>query len=286
MKEKLHHHTEIGYVQLKVAALERSAKFYKEIIGFRVEKEEENKVYLTAANDQKTLLILEEVQGVRPQPRHTAGLYHFAILVPDRESLAVSLRHLLEKKTPLQGASDHLFSEAVYLQDPDNNGIEIYADRPREQWETQANGKYKAATVPLHADDMLQLADEKVWQGLPAETKIGHIHLHVGDLAAAQSFYVDGIGFETTIHMGEQALFVAAGGYHHHVGMNTWAGQGVPKPPENAAGLRYYTIVLQGEEELTAVTKRLERTGFHAEKTAGGVFAADPFGNTIKFEIQ
>jgi catechol 2,3-dioxygenase len=177
-----------------------------------------------------------------PKPRRSAGLFHFAILVPSRAALGRSLRRLADRQWPLSGASDHLVSEALYLDDPDGLGIEIYRDRPRERWQIM-NGQVMMATDPL---DLQSVHDEpgaeSTWTGLERGTTIGHVHLHVPHLDAAEAFYCGRVGFEPTLRGYPGALFVAAGGYHHHLGLNTWTGIGAPPPPEHAVGLRAFTI--------------------------------------------
>jgi catechol 2,3-dioxygenase len=285
MNDIIHPKTMIGHVRLIVSNLERSLRFYTEIIGFRLLKQNQSEAVLTA-DGVTPLVVLEEKADAVPKPPRTTGLYHFAILVPDRKSLAQALLHLLESGYPLQGASDHLFSEAVYLADPDGNGIEIYADRPMEKWEKTASGEYKAVTEPLDVNDLLAQAGTEAWSGLPKQTRIGHVHLHVAHIEEAYAFYVQGLGFEPTLRMGAHALFVAAGGYHHHIGLNTWTGVGAPKPPANAVGLRVFSIVLPNEEEQKKVAKRLQHIGVSVQQNGNSIFVSDPSGNRIELTIQ
>jgi catechol 2,3-dioxygenase len=285
MNEIIHPKTTIGHVHLIVSNLEHSLRFYTEIIGFRLLKQNQSEAVLTA-DGVTPLIVLEEKANAVPKPPRTTGLYHFAILVPDRKSLADVLIHLLNSGYPLQGASDHLFSEAVYLADPDGNGIEIYADRPREQWEKTENGEYKGVTEPLNVRDLLAQAGTEAWSGLPKQTRIGHVHLHVAHIDEAYAFYVQGLGFEPTIRMGTHALFVAAGGYHHHIGLNTWAGVGAPKPPENAVGLRVFSVVLPNEAEREKVVERLQHIGASVRRNENSILTSDPFGNEIELIIQ
>ncbi|PLT31388.1 VOC family protein [Peribacillus deserti] len=272
--------THIGLVHLIVSNLEESCDFYLNKIGFKELVRDGSTVSLTA-NGKTPLVILEEREDAKVKPERTTGLYHFAILVPNRASLGQSLLHLLQVGYPLQGASDHGFSEAVYLADPDGNGIEIYADRPREQWEKTQNGEYKAITMAMDAEGVLAEASNGGWAGLPDETVIGHIHLHVDNLIAAENFYIDGIGFEKTIKMAESALFVSAGGYHHHLGLNVWAGIGAPHPPLDSLGLKHYTIEVAGNSDLDEMAARLHSIGAEYVMEDGFIRTADPSGNVV-----
>jgi catechol 2,3-dioxygenase len=285
MSKAIHPAATIGHVHLIVSNLERSTQFYREMIGFQILSKEENIVTLTA-DGVTPLLVLEERKDAVRKPRGTTGLYHFAILVPDRASLARSLVHLLQKGYPLQGASDHQFSEAVYLADPDGNGIEIYADRPKEEWEKTESGEYKGVTEPLDVNGLLAEVGNTSWAGLPSGTRIGHIHLHVADIREAERFYNHGLGFEIMIRMGNHALFVSAGGYHHHIGLNTWAGVGAPQPPENAVGLRLFSIILPNEDELKKIVEQLKNIGVTAEFVEKTALVKDPSGNQIQLKVK
>ena len=230
----------IGQVTLTVRDLERSVPFYRDVLGFREAKRDGRTSLLGAGGP--VLIELHEHTSAVPKPRRTTGLYHFAILVPSRAALGRSLRRLSEKRWPLSGAADHLVSEALYLDDPDGLGIEIYRDRPRAEWPI-SNGQLAMATDPL---DLQGVHDEpgaeSPWAGLDPGTVIGHVHLQVPHLDTAEQLYCARVGFEPTVRGYPGALFVAAGGYHHHLGLNTWTGIGAPPPPENAVGLRSFTI--------------------------------------------
>ena len=231
----------IGQVSLTVSDLDRSLPFYQDVLGFH-EVRRDGRTSFLAPPGGRTIVELHEDTAATAKPRRSSGLYHFAILVPSRAALGRSLRRLVDRRYPLTGASDHLVSEALYLDDPDGLGIEIYRDRPRAEWPIR-DGQLAMATDPL---DLQALHDERgaetPWQGLEPATIMGHVHLHVPHLDAAEAFYVDRIGFEPTVRGYPGALFVAAGGYHHHLGLNTWAGAGAPPPPERAVGLRSFTI--------------------------------------------
>lgn len=252
----------IGQVNLTVRDLDRSVLFYRDVLGFQ-ESTRAARTALLGPEGGRTLVELHEHKGAIPKPSRSAGLFHFAILVPSRAALGRSLRWLAEKRWPMTGASDHLVSEALYLNDPDGLGIEIYRDRPRAEWPVRS-GQLVMATDPLDLQGVLdEPGTESPWQGLEAGTVMGHVHLHVPSLAAAEAFYCGQVGFEPMVRGYPGALFVAAGGYHHHLGMNTWVGAGAPPPPEHAVGLRSFTIESRGLQDTeivddsTRVTVRL-----------------------------
>lgn len=263
--------------------MERSLAFYRERLGLEAAGDGKGKAVLSAGD--RALIVLWHKPGARPKPRNTSGLYHYAILVPGRAELGRALQMLLDVDYPLQGASDHLVSEAVYLADPDGNGIEIYRDRPREQW-PHRDGELQMATDPLDVEGVLASAGS-IGSGpaLPAGTKIGHVHLHVSDLAAAEQFYGDVVGFELMTRYGRQASFLSAGGYHHHLGINVWAGVGAPRPPTDAAGLRRYTVMLEKASDLGELVDRLHRNDIEVEESSGSLDVKDPSGNSVRFVL-
>jgi catechol 2,3-dioxygenase len=232
----------IGRVSLTVRDLERSVAFYTDVIGL-VERQRAGRVSRLGPAGGRVLIELHERADAIAKPRRTTGLYHFAILVPTRAALGRSLRRLADRRHPLTGASDHLVSEALYLDDPDGLGIEIYRDRPRESWQRLADGQLAMSTDPL---DLQSVHDEPgaetAWNGLEPGTVMGHVHLHVPHLDTAEQLYCGRIGFDPIVRRYPGALFVSAGGYHHHLGLNTWTGVGAPPPPEKAVGLRSFTI--------------------------------------------
>ena len=231
----------IGSVSLTVKDLDRSVSFYCNILGFQELSRDGATAVLSANNDQ-VLIELHERRDAAPKPHRTTGLFHFAILVPSRAALGRSLRRLSDQQWPLSGVADHLVSEALYLNDPDGLGIEIYRDRPRDTWRS-ANGELAMATDPLDLESVANEPGAEVrWHGLETGTVIGHVHLHVPRLEEGEAFYCGRIGFEPVVRRYPGALFVSAGGYHHHLGMNTWVGLGAAPPPENAVGLRSFTV--------------------------------------------
>lgn len=231
----------IGQVSLTIRDLDRSLSFYRDVLGF-VETKREGRTSYLAPDGGRVLIELHERTDAVAKPRRSSGLYHFAILVPSRAALGRSLRRLVEQRWPMTGAADHLVSEALYLDDPDGLGIEIYRDRPRDAWRV-VDGELALSTDPL---DLQAVHDEPgaetPWRGLEAGTIMGHVHLHVPHLDTAEALYCGRIGFEPMVRRYPGALFVAAGGYHHHLGLNTWAGVGAPPPPENAVGLRSFMV--------------------------------------------
>lgn len=276
--------TAIGLVRLKVRNLETSVQFYEDVIGLKLLEKDQGIAQLTA-DGHSVLLILEENENYRILREHSvSGLYHFAILVPNRKALGLSLRNLIKHNIPV-GQGDHLVSEALYLNDPDHNGIEIYADRPRESWQKNSQGEYLMATDPVDIEGLLSISEGAEWKGLEPGTVIGHVHFHVGDLAIAKHFYCDVLGFDITLHYGSAALFVSAGGYHHHIGLNTWAGAGAPANPEDAVGIRYFTISIPNQAALDEVTSRLSNSDTLYQEVDGEVTLSDPFGIGIKLVI-
>ncbi|KAB2333095.1 VOC family protein [Cytobacillus depressus] len=270
----------VGEVNIKVKDLHLASDFYEKMIGFKILEKADRKAVLTA--DGKTPLVtLEQPADVIPKTERTSGLYHFAILLPSRADLSVFLRHLLQTGYRF-GAADHYVSEALYLNDPDGNGIEVYCDRPAEKWNWK-NGLVDMATVQLDGEGILAESDAE-WTGLPVDTLMGHIHLHVGDLHKAEEFYTKGLGFQTVSYY-PQAAFLSTGGYHHHIAINTWQGTGAPTPPENSVGLKWYTLVFPNKEARDNVLKQLQEIGAPVKEEAGEFITHDPAGNVIRLVI-
>ncbi|MBU8879812.1 VOC family protein [Bacillus sp. FJAT-29790] len=276
-------HTFVGQVDLKVIDLQRSLAFYQKIIGFQILEQTEKKAILTA--DGKTpLLSIEQPENVIPKQPRTTGLYHFALLLPSRADLAKVIRHFIETRYPLQGASDHLVSEALYLADPDGNGIEIYSDRPSSTWDWVKN-EVVMATNPLDVESILAEGNGEPWNGLPAGTLMGHIHLHVSEFQETEEFYCKGLGFDIVCRYGGQALFISTGGYHHHIGLNTWNGVGAPAPAENSVGLNSFTLVFPDKEARKYAVEQLNTIGVSVKEENGYFVTQDPSGNRIQLRV-
>lgn len=279
--QKLHPQMKLGYVHLTIADMDRSLSFYQDVLGFQFHHQEENESYLGVGDE--ILLVLTEVSGAEYVPRRT-GLYHFAILTPSRKALGKSLKNLIDTETGLQGGADHLVSEALYLSDPDGNGIEIYRDRPRSDWQFE-NGTVKMGTEPLDYRGILNEINGApgIWEGLEPTTRLGHMHLHVADLKSATYFYEKVLGFDHLMDYMGSAAFLSVGGYHHHIGLNTWNGVGAPAPPPESVGLRYFTVHLVNEDDQERLIKRLTENKVDYKISSNGLFVRDPSHNGILF---
>lgn len=273
----MHPSTAIGAVHLVVRRLDQALAFYRDVLGFTELARRGDAVRLGAGGRPRLVL---EGRADAPEPGLATGLYHLAILLPSRADLARALRRLAERRVPLQGASDHAVSEALYLADPEGNGIEIYRDRPAAEWRRD-DGTIHMTTRALDLDGLLDEPGARDAWSLPEATRIGHVHLKVNDVPAAERFYVDALGFDLTARYGPSASFVAAGGYHHHVGFNSWESAGAPPPPRGAAGLAAFEIVLPHADALAAVVARLRDHGVSAEQGEDGHRLADPAGNGV-----
>jgi catechol 2,3-dioxygenase len=286
----------LGPVHLTVTDLDRSVAFYERSIGLRTHRRESGEAVPGAGGGPapggeavlgaggEDLLVLVEEPGARRAGRH-AGLYHFALLHPSRLELARAAKRLIDTRTPVSGASDHNISEAIYLPDPDGNGIELAADRPRETWGDLSDPTAIGGPMPLDMQDLLaSVEDEEPRAEASPELKVGHLHLHVGDIDGALGFWRDGVGFQVMTRF-PSAAFIAAGGYHHHLGLNTWRGERVPPQPDGVVGLRHWTIYLDGAEDVAAVRERVEATGAEVEDRPGGFLARDPWRNAVEVSV-
>lgn len=271
--------THPGAVRLQVSDLDRSTRYYRDLLGFAVLSQKEGEVELGIAG-AGALIVLVERRGAKPVSRRGVfGLYHFAILLPSRASLARFVRHLAEAGA-YAGMSDHDVSEAVYLSDPDGLGIEVYADRPRPTWQHR-DRQLVMTTRPLNVRALLAESGEAAWSGMPEGTVIGHIHLHVGDLEQAEAFYHSALGFDKVVWEYPGALFMSAGGYHHHLGTNTWS----PGPPaaDDQARLLSWDLVVPRAEDAAAAARSLVRAGYTVNEDASGSWRVnDPWGTTLR----
>ncbi|MGH7637155.1 MAG: VOC family protein [Gemmatimonadaceae bacterium] len=277
---RLPEQTHIGRVKLQVSDLGRSVDYYQDVIGLRVLHRSGHVATLGPHDDDTPLLELHERKGATMVPRRgLLGLYHFAILLPDQSALGRFLQHVADLGLR-PGMSDHLVSEAIYLQDPDNLGIEVYRDRPRSEW-TEENGQLTMATDPLDLRSVLLAGGDQPWTGAPAGTRIGHVHLHVGDIPQAESFYHAAIGFDKTVWSYPGALFLSAGGYHHHLGTNTWA-RGAPSATEDDARLIEWELIVPTSADVDAVGRSLEAGGHTVTRESREVVARDPWDTQLR----
>lgn len=276
----IHAATRLGNVDFTIADLSRSVEFYTNVIGLQVLERSDNRAVMGAGG--KPLLVLHELKGAQRQPNRTTGLYHLAILLPSRADLGRWLLHMENIQYPVQGFADHLVSEAVYLADPDGNGLEVYRDLPRSEWKWDGP-LVRMASDPIDLEAIVNsIPDRSVqWSGAPEGTIIGHIHLRVGNIALTEAFYHRLLGFDVVAKM-PSALFMSAGGYHHHIGTNIWQSAGAPRPAENSVGLKQYTLVVPDTAALNQVTNRLEQSAVPFERDGDTVLVDDPFGNHIR----
>lgn len=271
--------TTVSTVTLRVARLEPALKFYREVIGLALRSQASGQAVL-GSMDEDILVLLE-----RPQAKHeagTTGLYHLAVLLPSRPHLAQWLRHASALSVRL-GAGDHDVSEAFYLSDSEGNGVEVYADRPRSVWKKEGDGIY-ITTQAVDTEDLLKEVPAQAWQGVPAGTTLGHVHLRVNSLDEAKAFYVYLLGFALmSDYTGMGALFVAAGGYHHHIGLNVWQTQDAPAPSEGALGLVHYTVSLPSAGDVEEISARLSQAHYPFSTRENGLELKDPAGNGLRF---
>lgn len=273
--------TRLGRVMLRVADLARSVAFYESVLGLMVLERTGESATLGAGGGGEALVELHEQEGARPYPRRgRLGLFHFAILLPNRESLGAFVRHLAEENVRA-GAADHLVSEAFYLSDPDALGIEVYADRPRETWQ-RVGRELMMSSDPIDIDDLLAASSGVEWRGIPEGTVIGHVHLHVGALDDGAAFFSDALGFDRVVWSYPGALFFSAGGYHHHLGTNVWAGTDARPTGPGDAGLIEWTIELPHDADVDATAASIAAAGYAVRREGGEVVTADPWGTGIR----
>ncbi len=273
--------TSIGKVRLRVADIDDLTAFYERVIGLDAVERDGGFASLGPAGGDPLIELVSAPDAPRA-PSFSTGLFHLAILVPDRADLARSLQRLAGAGWRLAGASDHLVSEALYLQDPEGTGIEIYRDRPREEWRRDGD-ELAMATLPLDLESVLGelKKEERAAEGVPAATTMGHVHLQAADLPPVEGFYNGALGLDVMVRSYPGALFLAAGGYHHHLGLNTWQSQGAPAPPEGALGLDHYELVLPTAADRDGAADRLAQGGADTQRGDDGVLATDPSGNRV-----
>ena len=271
----------LGPVHLVVTDLERSVEWYRRSLGLHVGAYGDGSAEL--GDGSEVVVVLEEDTEAMTAGRH-AGLYHYALLYPTRKALALAALRLVATRTPIQGASDHHTHEAIYLPDPDGNGIELAADRPREQWPTKLD--FSGGPQPLDVNDLLSTTHgEEPPLQITEGVRIGHVHLHVGDVDSALAFYRDLIGFDEQMRL-DSAAFVSVGGYHHHLGLNTWRGGGVDPAPAHVVGLRHWTVQLPRPEDVEHVRARLEAADVHVSEQARGFLVRDPWTIALLVEAR
>ena len=268
----------LGPVRLEIADLARSISYYTKVLGLRVLEESAGRASLGPIGEQKVLVELNQVRGAREHPyNRRLGLYHFAILLPTRSDLGKFVAHLAHINA-YAGQADHFVSEAFYLRDPDGLGIEVYADRPRAEWPV-SRGKLEMGLDPVDVESLLAAAGGK-WDGAPAGTIIGHVHLHVGDLSEGENFYHRALGLDTTASL-PSALFLSAGGYHHHLGTNSWAGNG-PHPTEGDARLLEWTIELPRQSDVEDAVKSISGAGYAVSADGSDRLVSDPWNTRFR----
>ena len=285
----IHPATRMGVVHLTVAGLERQMEFYRQVTGLQLHWREGASAGLGAGGED--LLRLTEVRDAR-RYRHTTGIYHFALLLPDRRALARVIGRLFALRYP-NYPTDHILTKSTYLDDPEGNNIEIYTESPEDGtfgivngafFARRANGAPSNGREPLDVEALFRelSTEDRLDEPVPPDTKIGHVHLYVADLEASLHFYHDVLGFDNMgMSRSFRAGFVSAGGYHHHVGFNTWVSEGAPPPPPIALGLRYFTVVLPDKTELDSVLQRVQQAGILTGQTEEGILVRDPSQNGV-----
>jgi len=270
---------EPGPARLRVADLDSEREFYERAIGLSPIDSGDGVARL--GSDGTPVVELDHRADAPARPPRTTGLFHLAILVPDRAALAAALARAVRAGGRISGASDHLVSEALYLNDPEGNGIEIYRDRPRAEWERDG-GEIRMSTLPLDVDGLLaELREDEPDSAMPDGTRVGHVHLNVADLDAAERFYSGLLGFDVTVRGYPGALFLSTGGYHHHIGVNTWAGPGAPAPAAGSRGLEWFELSVDDAPGLAELERRLGDAGAPIERRPESLLTHDPSENGL-----
>ena len=270
----------IGRVALKVVNLEKMTNFYQEVIGLQVI--EQSASQSTLGVGATLLLELHKVEAPLPLTPKT-GLYHVAFLMPNRKALGNALLHYLKEKAPLIGAGDHGYSEALYLNDPEGNGIEVYYDKPQSDWDIRADGEIVGVTLEMDAEAVIAAGDG-TWTGFPIGTTVGHVHLKVADLIQTEKFFTEALGLSLKNNFGNQAKFFATGDYHHHIGSNVWLGKNIPAMTEQDLGLEYFSFSVPNQAELDRLEEHWKNKLEYTKNEDGSLVVVDPNGITIKFE--
>lgn len=275
----------VSHVLFNTLMLDKLMDFYQQVIGLKVLNHDAHHVQLSADGSMPLITLVYRREYIS-KPKGRTGLYHIALLMPDRKQLGLFLEHLQAVSYPLMGASHHGVSEALYLEDPEGNGIEVYADTPDKTWERHQDRpeRLDMITRRLDLDSLMKAAQGETWSSAPKDMVMGHIHLHVADLNKSQVFY-KALGFDMVQTIPGQATFVSAGGYHHHIGFNVWNGIGAPPPPENAAGMAFFTLLFPDEETLENAVKRAASLGHDAHEDNTGIYLRDPSMNLIQCRV-
>ncbi|MDQ2666449.1 MAG: VOC family protein [Gemmatimonadota bacterium] len=275
----------LGHVSLQISDMERSLAYYENVLGLRLISRNSDVALLGTQGSGTPLVELQNIAGTQPVGRHAKlGLYHFAILLPNRATLGRFVQHLVAIGTDM-GAADHLVSEALYLRDPDGLGIEVYADRPRDRWRVEQQ-QLVMATDPLDMAGLVSAANGAPWKGMPDGTVMGHVHLHVGDLDHAAAFYHAGLGLDKMVWQYPGALFMSAGGYHHHLGVNTWAGRGALSAGEADARLLEWRMIFSSAIDMSAAAASLQSAGQDVTDDGGDRVVRDPWGTQLRLRTD
>lgn len=279
----LNEKTHIGEVVLNVENLIDMKQFYTEIVGMDIKKESIAAISFGTKEDETILLTLQK-GAISVRTVQSAGLYHFALLLPTRQDLSEIMNHILTSGYPLTGAADHGYSEALYLDDPEGNGIEIYWDKPKSEWDIRADGQIIGVTEPIDVDGLIAQA-EKLFAGLPSSSSIGHVHLFVTDLTETDNFYTDLVGLELKFNFGNQAKFFAAGEYHHQIAANNWAEKGSMAANKGSLGLAYFTIIVPVKDDFDRIQRRLLDKQYDYQLNEKGAILSLEDTNGIELKI-